>query len=89
MVNENEIIVEIEGLAQTIIQYTNNNFVRSYASKLEKIDLNNQNEVFRLLVSKLVDWYDTEIDHIINNEFVGNKDAHLRSYELLKKWSNI
>jgi hypothetical protein len=86
---ETEIIIELEGLTQTIIQYTNNNYIRSYATKLEEVDINSQNDMFRLLVIKLADWYEEEIKLIMNNEFVGNKDAHMKSYELLKQWSNI
>jgi len=85
---ENEVFLEIEGVAKTIIQYTNDLFIRSYATKIQSISVEEDNEIFFALVSKLVEWYQEEIEKIKLNEFVVNKESHIKSYYLLNRWKS-
>lgn len=83
---ENEMIIEIEGLSKTIIQYTNDTYIRSYASRIQNLDFVRQREILVILIEKLIGWYQTEIELIRCNEYVVNKNAHFKSYELLQNW---
>ena len=85
---EKEMIIELEGLSQTILQHTNSNYIKSYAKMLLRLDYISDFDTVKLLVEKLYKWYDNEITIIKSSEFIMNKDNHLKSYELLKKWNN-
>ena len=85
---EKEMIIEVEGLSQTILQHTNSNYIKSYAKMLLNLDYASDLETIKLLIEKLLNWYEGEITKIEMSEFIMNKDNHLKSYELLKKWNN-
>ncbi len=84
---DKEIQIEVEGLSKTITQYTSDNFIKSYAMKIQMVDLETDKELFIILVAKLLEWYSEEIVVISKNEYVANKGSHYKSYELLKEWN--
>ncbi len=84
-----EVLLEKDGLSETIIQYTNDNFIRSYANKMSLFQDTIDNEMFGLIVGKLLDWYKNELPKIEKNEYVVNKESHLKSYHLLERWHQM
>lgn len=77
--------IEKGGLATTIKQYTNDNYVISYCEKLEKLVYPNDETLIKILLRKLLSWYDEgNIDNIIKSEYVLSKQAHIKSYGVLK-----
>jgi hypothetical protein len=83
--NIEEIIrIELEGISQTIIQYTNDNFIKSYAKQLLGVEFPKDKQLLEKLVNYLVDWYSNNIDVIVSSDYVVSKDAHFKSFEILK-----
>lgn len=83
MTIEELITLEFDGLSQTIIQYSNDNFIKSYAKKLLSIDYPKDKHLLVILVDYLVNWYTNKIDEIKSSNFIVSKEAHLKSYEIL------
>ncbi|MGD9909553.1 MAG: hypothetical protein AB7U79_02990 [Candidatus Izemoplasmatales bacterium] len=82
---EKMIRIEKDGLCDTIIQYTNDRFILSYAKQLKNIRYDDDKEVFIELVSKLYQWYVTTIEKIMSSEFTLDKSAHQKSKNILKQ----
>lgn len=82
---ERLIRIEKDGLCETIMQYTNDRYIVSYAKQLKSITYNDDKEVFIELVSKLYQWYKESIDKIMASEFTLDKPAHQKSMRLLKQ----
>lgn len=84
MTIEEIIRIELEGISQTIIQYTNDNFIKSYAKQILSIEFPREKQLLEKLVNYLVDWYSINIDVIESSDYVVSKDAHFKSFEILK-----
>ncbi len=83
--NIEEIIqLELDGITKTICDYTSENFILSYTEKIIKMDYPKDKKNIGLLVSKLIEWYSTNILDIQNNNYIVNKNEHEKSYKLLK-----
>jgi hypothetical protein len=77
--------IEKEGLATTIKQYTNDNFIMSYCEKLQKLSYPEDEVLIKMLLPKLLSWYDEgHIDNILVSEYVICKEAHIKTYRVLK-----
>lgn len=50
---EEIILVELEGIAKTIFEYTSDNYIRSYAKQLEKINYPDEKLKLVLLSKRL------------------------------------
>lgn len=74
----------MEGLCETIIQYSNDNYVISYAKQLRNTSYQTEKEIFLLLIEQLYQWYTREIQRIKESKYTLGKEAHLKSFELLK-----
>lgn len=83
MTIEEIIAIEFEGLSQTIIQYSNDNFIRSYAKKLLSIEFPKDKNLLMKLVNNLIVWYKGQIEDIKLSDFVISKDSHIKSYNIL------
>lgn len=81
---ERLIRIEKDGLCDTIMQYTNDRFIVSYAKQLKNIAYD-EKEVFIELVTKLYDWYVESIDKIMSSEYTLDKPAHRKSMNILKQ----
>ncbi len=86
---EKILMVEIEGLSQTIKQYSNDNYIVSYANQLTNIEYPKDKIKFSLLVERLFEWYCNEIEKIKKSEFTLSKDAHYKSLSILKELNTI
>lgn len=81
---EEIITIEFEGLSQTIMQYSNDNFIKSYAKKLLNIEFPKDKEILIKLVDNLFNWYTSKIEEIKSSDYVISKETHLKSYSILK-----
>ncbi len=86
---EDIIEFELEGISRTIIDYTNDCFIKSYAEKLLTTSYYEQRENFLKVVNRLFDWYSKQIDEILESPFAFNKDNHQFCYNLLKTLSQV
>lgn len=83
MTIEEIIAIEFEGLSQTIIQYSNDNYIKSYAKKLLSVEFPKDKDLLAKLVDYLVTWYTSKIEEIKSSDYVVSKETHLKSYEIL------
>jgi len=75
--------IEIPALSKTICEYSTDNYITSYAKQLMEIEYPREQDRLGLLVERLLKWYATEIGNIDKDQYIYNKDAHRKSYELL------
>lgn len=76
--------IEVEGMCKTIIHYTNDEYVKSYAHQLMGLKFPKDTGKIKLLVDRLYDWYSLEIDRIKESEYILNKHSHIKSYQLIE-----
>ena len=81
-------LIEIDGITKTITDYTTDNFVISYANKLQQLKYPEDNEQIQLICTRLKDWYDNNLQEITTNQFIHNLDAHMKSYDLINQIVN-
>lgn len=86
---EQIMMVEIEGLSQTIKQYSNDNYIISYANQLSSIKYPDDSVKFSLLVNRLYEWYVKEIDKIKKSEYILAKDSHFKSFKIISELKSI
>lgn len=85
----NEItLLELEGISKSIYEYTTDYYIRSYCKKLTGISYPRDERVLFLLVVRLCDWYEVNIDNILKGEYILNKKGHLKGYDLLLQMKN-
>jgi len=77
--------VEVEGLSQTICEYTSDNYISSYAKQLLLLKYPDDKKKMSLLVDRLIAWYVGEINTINKDPYIRSKEAHNKSYQLLLK----
>ena len=81
--------LELEGLINTIRNYTSNEYIISYASKLIEYKNNRNDELVITLSKKLYVWYSSEIELIRKSDFTSNKESHEHSIEILEQILSI
>lgn len=85
---EEIVSLEVEGITKTIYEYTTDNYIRSYSKQLENISYPVEKNKLKLIVKRLCDWYEDNIEAILNGEYVLNKESHKKSYNLLLELSD-
>jgi hypothetical protein len=86
---EEVIDLESEALAKTICEYCTDNYIRSYANKLSGLHYPSDESKIKFIVTKLFNWYKTEIDNIVSQEYISSKESHIKSYQLLEEMVKI
>lgn len=86
---EDILLLEIEGVTNTIIDYTRDNFVLSYAKRLGNLSYPDDRLLINKVTSKLLEWYKDEIKEIRLNQFVGNINEHYKSIEILEEINKL
>ncbi len=81
-----EFIIELGGIIGTIHTYTRNPFMVGYTKELKKAIRLNDPETTRLVLDKVIEWYNEEIDKITNDEYVFNKQMHKKAYDILLEY---
>lgn len=82
---EDIMLIEIEGITNTIIDYTRDNFILSYAKKLHNLSYPNDKYLINKITEKLIGWYEESIKEIEINQFVGNINEHYKCIEILRE----
>ncbi|MGS0971685.1 MAG: hypothetical protein ACVCEJ_00355 [Candidatus Izemoplasmataceae bacterium] len=84
--SKEEFSIELAGVIGTIKSYTSDPFIIGYISELKKALENEQMYMAKLIISKLIGWYNEQIEDILVDRYVYNKDAHKKSYQILKNY---
>ncbi len=82
---EELLYLEVEGLTKTINEYTRDNYVISYSSKLTKLNFPKDKKMINLISGKLLDWYKDNIEDIKGNQYLPNINTHLKSINILEE----
>lgn len=75
--------LEIEGISETIRSYTVENYIKSYSKQLLNLNIIKDRERIEVIVTRLIKWYEENMDVINKSKFVLNKKEHQKSYRLL------
>ncbi len=81
-----EFMIELNGIIETIHTYTRNPFMVGYTKELRKSIRYNDIETLRIVLDKVIEWYQEEIDHIVHDEYVFNKTMHEKAFGILKEY---
>lgn len=80
---QNLFSLEVEGISKTVNDYAVENFIRSYSKQLQTLELPKDEKRIAILVERLLEWYENNIDKIDSSRFVMNKEEHHKSMHLL------
>jgi len=75
--------LEVEGISKTIREYAVENFIVSYTTQLQNCQIPEDNEKVKVIIKRLVEWYEDKMEDIVHSRFVHNKEEHLKSFRLL------
>ena len=81
-----EFAIELEGVIGTIHTYTRNPFMMGYTKELKRAVKENDLDMIKLILDKVISWYNDELDKIQNDEYVFNKNMHEKAYDILKTY---
>ncbi|MDY0211003.1 MAG: hypothetical protein RBQ91_06340 [Acholeplasma sp.] len=76
--------IELNGISGTITNYTRNPYIIGYIDALKRFMHEHNEKMIMVIVGKLVDWYKSSIDEILNNDYISNKQDHLSTKKLLE-----
>ncbi len=79
------LLLQVEGLTNTIKDYTRDNYIISYSNRLSKLSYPEDKKLINRITLELLDWYSTSIKDIEENQFIGNVDIHHKSIKILKE----
>ena len=86
IMNKTEFMVELEGIVGTIHTYTKNPFMVGYTKQLRKAMENNDFDKAKIVLDKVISWYNEEFDKIQHDEYVFNKQMHEKAYSILRSY---
>lgn len=75
--------IQVDALAKTVCDYSTNNYIRNYATKLKELHYPEDRRKLNVLIDYLIEWYEGELETIKTNEYIHSKEDHLTSYKLL------
>ncbi len=80
----NEIIIlEVDGMTETIKDYTTEKYIISYADKLKELKYPADENLITVIVNRLLEWYHNEIAKISKSNYIVNKSDHIKSINVL------
>jgi len=74
---------EVNGVADTINEYSRDHYIRNYTAIMVDSAKKKDYELLRGAVVRLIKWYKTIIEKIRNDSHIYNKEQHLKSYNIL------
>jgi hypothetical protein len=77
--------IELNGIIGTITNYTKNPYIVGYTTLLERYVHDNNQEMIKCSVQRLINWYDENINLILTNEYLNNKKDHIFTKSLLEE----
>ncbi len=81
-----EFMVELDGVIGTIHTYTRNPFMMGYTRELKRAVKHDDLDKIKIILDKVISWYNEEIDKIKNDEYIFNKNMHEKAYFILKEY---
>ncbi len=81
-----EFMLELNGIIGTIHTYTRNPFMVGYTKELKRAVEGNDYEMMQIVLDKVIDWYNQEMDKIVTDDFVINKSYHEKAYGILRAY---
>ena len=81
-----EFMVELNGIIETIHTYTRNPFMMGYTKELRKSIRQNDVEMLQIVLDKVINWYNEEIEAIKSDEYIFNKNMHEKAFDILKEY---
>ncbi|AIO19544.1 hypothetical protein KQ51_01668 [Candidatus Izimaplasma bacterium HR1] len=81
-----ELTIEYDGMLGTIKQYSCDPYVVSYLNKLKSAMKSEDFEMIKIMINKLNEWYEENINAIEENRWVINVDSHHKTQRLLKEF---
>jgi len=81
-----ELTIEYDGMLGTIKQYSCDPYVISYLNKLKDAMANEDFSMIKIMISKLNEWYEENINAIEENRWVINVDSHRKTQRLIKEF---
>lgn len=82
-----ELEIEYDGMLGTIQQYSCDPYVISYLNKLKSAIQDQDFDMIRVMINRLNEWYEENINAIEENRWVINLDSHHKTIRLLKEFS--
>ncbi len=76
---------ELQGLINTINEYTRENYIRNYTKILNSLNYPQDKDRYVKTISRLLDWYEYNIKEIRKNELLYNKHEHEKTIKILKQ----
>jgi len=83
-----ELEIELDGITGTITNYTRNPYVVGYLNSLKKYVIQQNTELIKVSVSKLLEWYQKNFKDIMSSEYVFNKNDHILTNKFLQRVFN-
>ncbi len=81
-----EFLIELDGVIGTIHTYTRNPFMMGYTKEMKKAAADNDLDTLKIILDKVIGWYNEEIDKIKTDAYVFNKHMHQKAYDILKSY---
>lgn len=81
--------LEVEGISTTIASYTVDEFVKSYARQLNDLSIDKDTEKINYIITRLIEWYQMNLEKIQQSRFVMNKQNHMKANKLLIDMKNL
>jgi len=81
-----ELEIEYDGMFGTIKQYSCDPYVISYLDRLKNAIHNQEIEMIKIMIFKLNEWYNDNINDIETNRWVINLDSHHKTRKLIKEF---
>lgn len=76
---------EVVGLANTINEYTRDHYVKNYTKILVEASIKGDCERMEGVIERLLIWYKSVIDEIMEDKYIYNKGQHKKSINLLEE----
>jgi hypothetical protein len=84
--NRLDFFVELNGITGTIESYTRDPYIMGYLKVLNNAVDSGNDELEQAVLKKLISWYDNNIDEILSDRYVYNKDLHKTTKSILKDY---
>lgn len=81
-----ELELEYEGMLGTIQQYSCDPYVISYLSRLKSAIQSENFSMIKIMINKLDEWYEENINEIEENRWVINIASHHKTQRLIKEF---
>lgn len=81
-----ELEVEFDGMLGTIKQYSCDPYVISYLNRLKDAIQMEDFNMIKIMINKLNEWYEENINAIEENRWVINVDSHYKTQRLLREF---